>query len=248
MIASPVLILGARSDIGRALARAYVARGASVILAARSNDQQPLAAECADLQLRAGAGVSVSAVEFDVTDAAPDAFFSALPQKPGTVIMLAGLLGEQHRSIAEDCLAARIFEVNFSGPARYLLAAARCMEGREHACIIGISSVAGDRGRATNYIYGSAKAGLSAFLSGLRNDHARRGLHVLTVKPGFVATQMTEGMDLPRVLTAKPEDVAKAILKAHAQRRDVIYVKGRWRLVMAVIRAIPEGIFKKLSI
>jgi decaprenylphospho-beta-D-erythro-pentofuranosid-2-ulose 2-reductase len=242
MIASPVLILGARSDIGRALARAYAAKGARVILAARGD----LEAERRDLELRAQA--AVRAVPFDVTDGAPDAFFAGLGEVPGTVVMVAGLLGDQARSAADDGEAARVMDTNYAGPARYLLAAARLMDGVPGGCIIGISSVAGDRGRGSNFVYGSAKAGLTAFLSGLRNAHARRGLHVITVKPGFVATRMTEGMKLPPPLTAQPAEVADAILAAQGKRRDVIYAKARWRPVMTVIKAIPEGVFKKLSL
>jgi decaprenylphospho-beta-D-erythro-pentofuranosid-2-ulose 2-reductase len=241
-IAAPVVILGARSDIGRAIARLYAARGHRVVLAARGN----LDADGRDLELRTGA--SVRTVTFDVTDGAPDAFFAALGEIPGTVVMVAGLLGEQARSVSDDHVAAVVLDTNFAGPARYLLAAARVMSGVEDGCIIGISSVAGDRGRGSNFIYGSAKAGLSAFLSGLRNAHARSGLHVITVKPGFVATQMTAGMKLPPPLTTSPEQVAVAIMRAHEKRTDVIYVRSRWRLIMAIIRAIPERQFKRLSL
>ena len=242
MIASPVLILGARSDIGRALARAYAARGATVILAGRGD----LTDDCSDLMLRTGGNAST--VAFDVTDGAPDAFFQSLGTVPGTIIMVAGLLGDQARSAADDAAATLVMETNYTGAARYLLAGARVMQGTANACIIGISSVAGDRGRGSNYIYGSAKAGLTAFLSGLRNAHAKTGVHVMTVKPGFVRTQMTAGMKLPPPLTASPEQVADAILRAHDKRRDVLYVLGRWRLVMTIIAAIPESIFKKLSL
>jgi decaprenylphospho-beta-D-erythro-pentofuranosid-2-ulose 2-reductase len=242
MIASPILILGARSDIGRAIARAYAVRGFRVVLAARGD----LAADRRDLELRTRGNVHT--VAFDVTDGAPDAFFAALGEVPGTVVMVAGLLGDQGRSAAEDSVAAVVMDTNFSGPARYLLAAARIMATTKDACIIGISSVAGDRGRGSNFIYGSAKAGFSAFLSGLRNAHARSGLHVVTVKPGFVATQMTAEMKLPPLLTASPEQVAAAVLRAHQNRKDVIYVLGWWRLIMAIIRAIPERVFKRLSL
>ncbi|MGQ3393450.1 SDR family NAD(P)-dependent oxidoreductase, partial [Blastomonas fulva] len=149
---------------------------------------------------------------------------------------------------AHDEIAARVMDSNYAGPARYLLAAARRMANVPDGCIIGISSVAGERGRASNFIYGSAKAGFTAFLSGLRNAHAKTGLHVMTVKPGFVRTQMTAGMKLSPVMTAEPEQVADAILKAQDKKADVIYTLGRWRLVMAIIRAIPEPIFKKLSL
>jgi NAD(P)-dependent dehydrogenase (short-subunit alcohol dehydrogenase family) len=242
MIASPVVILGARSDIGRALARGYAAKGARVILAARGD----IEADRRDLEVRSGG--TAKAVAFDVTDGAPDAFFAGLGEKPGTVVMVAGLLGDQDRSASDDAEAARVMATNYEGPARYLLAAARAMAGVKGGCIIGISSVAGERGRGSNYIYGSAKAGLTAFLSGLRNAQSKAGLHVMTVKPGFVATQMTAGMKLPPPLTAQPDEVAKAIIDSHEKRRDVIYVKARWRPVMAVIRAIPEGVFKKLSL
>jgi NAD(P)-dependent dehydrogenase (short-subunit alcohol dehydrogenase family) len=242
MIASPVLILGARSDIGRALARAYAARGASVILAGRGD----LEADRRDLELRADA--SVRGVSFDVIDGSPDAFFDALGEVPGTVIMVAGLLGDQQQSAADDASATAVIDTNYGGPARYLLAAARRMAQVPGGCIIGISSVAGERGRGSNFIYGSAKAGLTAFLSGLRNAHAKSGLHVMTVKPGFVATRMTQGMKLPPPLTAQPEQVADAIVRAQERRRDVIYVLPRWQLIMAIIRAIPERIFKRLSL
>jgi len=242
MIRSPVLILGARSDIARALAQAYVAKGCDVVLAARGD----LAREAADMAVRSGRPVAT--VAFDVTDGAPDRFFDALGFVPGTVVMVAGLLGDQQESAASDGAAARVMETNYAGPARYLLAAARRMASVDGGCIIGISSVAGDRGRGSNYVYGSAKAGFTAFLSGLRNAHAKTGLHVMTVKPGFVATRMTAGMTLPPPLTAQPVQVADAILAAQHKRRDVIYVLGRWRLAMTVIRLIPERIFKRLTL
>jgi hypothetical protein len=122
------------------------------------------------------------------------------------------------------------------------------MERRGSGTIVGVSSVAGDRGRATNYVYGSAKAGFTAFLSGLRNRLAAAGVHVVTVKPGFVATRMTEGMKLPPALTAAPDEVARAVLTAVRQRRDTIYVRRIWWPMMVVIRLIPERIFKRMKL
>jgi short-subunit dehydrogenase len=122
------------------------------------------------------------------------------------------------------------------------------MERRGSGTIIGISSVAGERGRASNYVYGAAKAGFTAFLSGLRNRLAAKGVRVITVKPGFVATRMTEGMKLPPRLTAQPEEVAAAILAATSRRFDVTYVRPIWWLIMAIIRLIPEPVFKKLKL
>lgn len=242
MIASPVLVLGARSDIGRAVARAYAQQGCSVILAARGD----IEADRRDLEIRVGA--PVRAVVFDATDGHADDFFARLNEVPGTVVMVVGLLGDQARSAADPDAAAAVMDANYSGPVQYLLAAARVMTGTPGACIIGISSVAGDRGRGSNYVYGSAKAGFTAFLSGLRNAHAKSGLHVITVKPGFVWTRMTEGMKLPPLLTAKPDEIGIAILAAHRKGRDVIYVRRSWRPIMALIRAIPERLFKRLSL
>lgn len=243
-ISSPVLILGARSDIGRALALAYAGKGCDVLLGARRAAE--LDADCADIRLRFG--TASRAVEFDATAPDPDAFFRALPEVPGTVIMVVGLLGDHERSLSENAAAALVMESNYNGPARYLLAAARAMAGKDNATIIGISSVAGDRGRGSNFIYGSAKAGFTAFLSGLRNGLAGKGIHVLTVKPGFVDTQMTAGMDLPKALTAQPQAVAQAVLRAHLKQANVIYVKPMWRLIMLIIRSIPEFVFKKLKL
>ena len=122
------------------------------------------------------------------------------------------------------------------------------MEKNKNGFIVGVSSVAGDRGRKANYIYGSSKAAFSAYLSGLRNRLFESKIQVLTVKPGFVATKMTDGLDLPEKLTAQPEEVAKDIFVAQQKGKDILYTKGIWRLIMLIIKHIPEFIFKKLSI
>lgn len=243
-IASPVVILGARSDIGRALARRYAEAGAEVVLAARR--VKDLEADRADLEVRYGKRAQLA--EFDVNAADPDGFFAGLPEPPGTVVLVAGLLGDQARSAADDAAAREVMDTNYTGPARVLLAAARILRARGAGCLVGISSVAGERGRASNFVYGSAKAGLTALLSGLRNELAGQGVQVITVKPGFVATAMTAGMDLPAALTAQPDEVARAVVAAQLRGRDVIYVRPVWRLIMAVIRAIPEGVFKRLKL
>lgn len=242
---SPVLVIGARSDIGRAIARRYAEAGCSVILAARN--APTLEADCADLRVRYGA--AAISVECDVTGADPDDFYAGLPDAPGTIIMVAGLLGDQTESAADPRAASLVMTTNYVGPALLLLAGARRLAGRPGGgCIVGVSSVAGDRGRGSNFIYGSAKAGFTALLSGLRNDFAKKGVHVITVKPGFVDTAMTAGMKLPPPLTAQPDDVARAIVAAHRRGRDVIYVKPIWRVIMLIITTIPERIFKRLSL
>jgi NAD(P)-dependent dehydrogenase (short-subunit alcohol dehydrogenase family) len=191
----------------------------------------------------------VRVAEFDVLATADyGQFLDDLRDLPEVVVCVVGLLGEQLKAAADAAAADLIMRSNYNGPALILNEVARRMEARGSGVIVGVSSVAGDRGRASNYVYGSAKAGLTAFLSGLRNRLARKGVRVLTVKPGFVNTRMTAGMKLPKLLTAEPANVAAAVIRAQHNRRDVIYVRPVWRLIMAVIRIIPETIFKRLSL
>lgn len=241
--AKQVLILGARSDIGRALARRYAEDGFDVLLAARRSGE--LADDARDVEVRHR--VAARTVEFDVLDADADGFFDRLGTMPDVVIMVAGLLGEQDASAADNAKADAVMRTNYNGPALFLLAAARRMAARGSGTMVGISSVAGDRGRQSNYIYGAAKAGLTAFLSGLRASLATRGVHVMTVKPGFVATRMTQNMKLPPLLTASADEVARAVVKAAARRRNVIYVRPIWWVIMTIIAHVPEFIFKKMK-
>ncbi|MEM8754530.1 MAG: SDR family oxidoreductase [Pseudomonadota bacterium] len=238
------LILGARSDIARALALELGARGRPLRLAGR--DVEALERDRADIALRAK--VEVTAHAYDAVDLAGiDAFLDGLPETPEIVVSAVGLMGNQDENAADPELAARVVASNFTGPALTLEALARRMdEAGGRRAVIGISSVAGDRGRARNYVYGSAKAGFSEYLSGLRQKYARRPLHVMTVKPGFVATAMTEGMDLPAPLTATPEGLAKRVIRSMEKGRQVHY-DFRWLAVMTIIKLIPEKIFMKLK-
>lgn len=245
MSRGPVLILGARSDIGLAVAHEFAAEGYDLQLALRR--PETLESARADLQLRHN--VSVSLHVFDALATGSHAeFIDALPALPEIAICVVGLLGDQIESERDMAAAIRVIRTNYEGPASILGLLANRFDQRGSGQIVGVSSVAGCRGRATNYVYGSAKAGYTAFLSGLRNRLAGRGIHVLTVLPGFVATRMTEGMDLPSRLTCQPEDVARAIRRGLKKKRNVIYVRPVWRLVMAVIRRIPEPVFKRMRI
>ncbi len=241
-MSASILILGARSDIARACAHRYAQDGYAVQLAAR--DADALEADAQDIRLRHGLAVTCHA--FDVLDTDGFAsFVDGLPALPDTVLCAIGVMGDQAQSQRDPQAAALVMRSNFEGPALILGLLAERFAARGHGVIIGISSVAGDRGRASNYVYGAAKAGFTAFLSGLRNRLSRTDVQVITVKPGFVATRMTDGMALNPRLMAQPEAVADAIRRAEVKRRDVIYVKGVWRLVMAIIRALPERVFKK---
>jgi len=241
-----MLILGATSDIARAISRAYAATGRTLILAAR--EPARLAPDLADLRIRGAA--DVRAVEFDVLDTAGHkAFLDSLGELPGTVVCVVGFMSDQARAETDFAAAELMMRSNYVGPAAILGEAANRMAARGSGTIIGISSVAGERGRAKNYVYGSAKAGFTAFLSGLRQRLAlaKSPVRVITVIPGWVRTAMLEGTETPSLLTAEPAEVASAILKAEAGGSDRIYVRPVWRLVMALIRALPERVFKKLK-
>lgn len=239
-----VIIIGARSDIAMACAHEFAAAGYDVTLAARQVDTLQAAAK--DIELRHSAVVFLR--EIDALDTQAHQDFVDASDLPDVVISAVGVLGEQVADQDDAGAIQAILRANFEGPAVLLSTYATEMEKRGSGVIVGISSVAGDRGRGSNYLYGSAKAGFSAFLSGMRNRLADRGVHVVTVKPGFVATKMTQDMDLPGALTAQPAEVGAAIRKAVERRKDVIYVRAIWRVIMGIIRLIPERVFKKLSI
>lgn len=240
-----VLIIGAKSDIAKELARVYAANGYALYLAARNSDE--LADQVQDLKVRSGQ--DAQALELDLTDFASHAeFWQQLNPKPVGVINVAGFMAEQKDCEQNWNLSLQTINANFTGAVSLLNLVANEFEQNKAGFIVGVSSVAGDRGRKANYIYGASKAGFSAYLSGLRNRLAEVGVPVLTVKPGFVSTKMTAGMDLPAKLTAEPAQVASHIFKAQQKGKDVIYSKPIWRLVMLIIKYIPERIFKKLSI
>ncbi len=240
-----ILILGASSDIAKATARRFAARGYAHCLAGRNLAE--LEKDAADLQLRTGA--PARAVAFDAGDfASHAAFYAALDPKPVGVVCAVGYLGDQGKAQSDFEEARQVMAANYLGCVSALNLIADDFERRGEGFIIGISSVAGDRGRMSNYLYGSAKAGFTAYLSGLRNRLWRAGVAVITVKPGFVATRMTEGMDLPPMLTASPEQAARDIERAWRRGRSVVYTRWFWRWIMLAIRCLPEFLFKRLKL
>ena len=240
-----VLILGARSDIALATAHHFAAEGYAIQLAARACDT--LIDEQKDIQLRHN--VVVTLHEFDALALdTHEVFVEELPALPNIAICAVGLLGDQSEAEKDLNAATSIMRSNYEGPASIFAVLANKFEVRGTGVLVGISSVAGERGRASNYVYGSAKAGYTAFLSGLRNRLAKKGVHVITVLPGFAATKMTAGLDLPEKLTAAPSELAVAIDRAIGRKRNIVYVRPIWKLIMCIIRSIPESIFKKLSL
>ena len=237
-------MVGATGDIGRAIARKLGHDGWELLLAAR--EPALLQAEAQDLRLR---GVSVSIHQCDVLcQDAGVSLLDTLPVTPDIAVCTVGTLGDQSDAEGDWRAAEQTMRTNYLGPALLMGALANRFEERGHGTLIGISSIAGERGRRSNYAYGSAKSGFTSFLSGLRSRLWRSGVHVVTVKPGYVRTRMTDHLELPDLLTAEPEDVAEAIAKAIRKRRDVVFVGRLWRPVAFVVRAIPESIFKRISL
>ena len=240
------LVMGATSDIGRAIARQLAHRGYALQLAAR--DPVRLEREVQNLRVRTGAAVTSYCWDALRDGGGGASFLDTLDPLPDVAVCVVGLLGDQAESQRDGVAAERVMRTNYVGPALLMGALAERFEQRGSGILVGVSSVAGERGRAANYVYGSAKAGFTAFLSGLRNRLARSGIQVVTVKPGFVRTRMTDGMDLPAPLTATPQEVAAAVVQAIRRRRDLVYVRRVWRTIMFLLRAIPESVFKRMRL
>ena len=240
-----VLILGAKSDVAMSTAHYFAKAGYDMQLAARkvnSLDQYK-----SDFEQKYQ--INVTLHEFDALKIDSHKHFAnSLPQLPNVIVCAVGNMGEQKKNEQDIELASNIIRSNFEGPASIFSIFANLFEQRGSGTLVGISSVAGERGRAKNYIYGSSKAGFTVFLSGLRNRLAMRGVHVITVLPGFVATKMTNNIQLPKKITAQPDQVGKAILNAVKKRTNIIYVSPIWRIIMMIIRNIPEQIFKKMKL
>jgi len=239
-----VLILGATSDMAQAIAKKYVAEGWSLTLAAL--EPELLESIASDLRVRSEMGIQ--ALEFDALDFSNHRnFYESLETKPDAVICVFGYMGDQELARTDLDEVRKTIDINFTGAASILAVVAEDFEKRGQGSIVGISSVAGDRGRQSNYIYGCAKAGLTAYLAGLRNRLAKSGVHVMTVKPGFVRTKMTEHLELPAALTADPDQVARAVFKGMEKKKNTIYILWMWRWIMCIIRHIPEFVFKKMG-
>ena len=240
-----VLILGAASDMAIAIAEKFASRGYSIQLAARNSAR--VSPMIADLNIKYNATVSVhefDAVAFDTHKL----FFDQLYPKPEVTICVFGYLGDNEKALADWKQAHTIINTNYTGAVSILNIAATYYASQKSGIIAGISSVAGERGRQSNFLYGSAKAGFTAYLSGLRNYLFHSGVHVVSVQPGFVYTSMTAEIKLPPLLTAQPSEVAESVYAAVTHRKNTVYVKWFWRPIMLIIKSIPEFIFKKLKL
>jgi decaprenylphospho-beta-D-erythro-pentofuranosid-2-ulose 2-reductase len=226
-----------------AIARKLAERKYDLVLAGR--DRELLSGLQADIQIRHGVGVGV--VPFDALDyGSHPGFYNGMA--PDLVVCAFGYLGDQDKGMTDWKEAEKILATNFTGAVSILNIVAEDFMARGKGTIVGISSVAGDRGRGSNYLYGSAKAGFTAYLSGLRNRAFKKGVTVITVKPGFAATRMTAHLNLPPALTASPEQVAVSVIKGIEKKKHTVYVKGLWKWLMLIIRQIPESVFKKMNL
>lgn len=242
-----VLIVGATSAIAEATARMFAARGDALFLAGRRADVLDTIAR--DLVIRGARQVEIEAL--DANDlAGHEPMLERAERLLGgldTVLIAYGTLGDQKASERSTDLTVRELHTNAVSVAALLTRIAARLEERRAGTIAVISSVAGDRGRQSNYVYGSAKALVTAFTSGLRQRLYKSGVAVITIKPGFVDTPMTAAF--PKgPLWARPERIAEGILRAIDRSAGVVYLPAFWRPVMLLICAIPERLFRRLNL
>ena len=244
---SRILIIGATSAIAQAFARLRVPRGDEVFLVGRNTAKLQVLA--ADLQVRGAKRIGTLAADANDFESHGPMFEAAQAELGGvdTVLIAHGVLGDQ-KAAERDCkMAEQAYMTNFLSVVSMLTPISAYFEAQRRGTIAVISSVAGERGRQSNFIYGSAKGGLSLYLGGLRNRLHPSGVTVLTIKPGFVDTAMTAHLR-KGPLFASPERVARDISRAIERRKSVLYTPAFWFWIMAVIRLIPETVFKRLKL
>lgn len=242
-----VLIIGATSAIAEATARLYAKQNASLYLLARNAERLESLAN--DLKLRGAISVNYHIFDANLFAEHEVLLKNAIQQLGGIDIVLIahGTLSDQKQCEKNFELTLQEFNTNAISVISLLTYLANYMEAQGKGTIAVISSVAGDRGRQSNYIYGTAKGAVSIFLQGLRNRLAKKNVHVVTIKPGFVDTPMTADFK-KGLLWAKPEDIARGIVNAISKHKDNVYLPGWWRMVMFGLLGLPERVFKRLSL
>ena len=242
-----IVIVGASSAIAEATARCYAARGARLFLIARQS--QRLEDMASDLKVRGAADVAFATLDVNQLDAHSDVLAQAWTWlgEVDAMLIAHGTLPDQNACEASAELAVKEFNTNGTSTIALMTVAANRFEVQRHGTLAVISSVAGDRGRQSNYLYGSAKAAVTAFTSGLRQRLAKVNVNVLTIKPGFVDTPMTRDFK-KSALWAKPEGIARGIVRATDRGRSVIYLPWFWLPIMLIIRHVPEFVFKRAKL
>ncbi|MDR6156588.1 decaprenylphospho-beta-D-erythro-pentofuranosid-2-ulose 2-reductase [Chryseobacterium sp. SLBN-27] len=241
-----MIVLGSTSEVAQAFVEEALRQGEKfekIYLITSSADTTERFARHIDVKFLQQAEV----IEMDLMEETDYGIFEGI--NSNVLFCAAGYLGEgTEEGLYDNKNTERIIDINYAKLVPVLNYFVQKFESRRSGTIIGLSSVAGDRGRQSNFIYGSAKAAFTAYLSGLRNYLSDKKVHVLTVKPGFMATKMTEGLPLNPKLTASPNQAASCIFRAYKKKKNVVYVLPVWGLIMLIIRNIPEFIFKKLKL
>ena len=242
-----VLVLGAASTIAEATCRLYAAEGARLFLVAR--DASRLEALAADMRVRGAADVHVEAADLSAVDPAQAlARWVEILGGVDVVLLAYGVLGDQRKSEQDMGAAARMIDTNFRSAALWSLAAANQLERQRGGSLVVIGSVAGDRGRQSNYLYGSTKAGLEVLVQGIAHRLRPFGARAVIVKPGFVDNAMKAHIPDKGPLWSSPEKVAALIRKAATAGKPVTYAPGYWRLIMTVIKSVPYVIFHRTKL
>lgn len=243
-----ILIIGATSTIATACARLWAAQGAEFFLVARNSEK--LEQTASDLQARGAS--KVTSHTLDATDIAahPQMVESCVAtlHQIDIALIAHGTLPDQKKCEQSVEVALQELANNATSVIALLTLLANQFEKQQCGTLAVISSVAGDRGRHSNYLYGTAKAAVSTYCEGLRARLFKVGVHVMTIKPGFVNTPMTQGLPLPAALVAQPEKVAAQITRGIDKKIDTLYTPKFWGLIMLIIRSIPQSIFKRLSL
>lgn len=243
-----VLIIGATSAIASACARIWAAQGSEFFLVGR--DAEKLQQTALDLRARGAGAVAVHAMEATDVSAHGEMLGACLRalHRIDIGLIAYGTLPLQSACQQDVAIALEEFAINGTSVIALSTVLANQFEAQRGGTLAVISSVAGDRGRPSNYLYGSAKAAVSTFCEGLRARLFKAGAHVITIKPGFVDTPMTQGLALPRALVAQPDQVAKRIVRGIDRRADTLYVPAFWAVIMLAIRHIPGSLFKRLNV
>jgi decaprenylphospho-beta-D-erythro-pentofuranosid-2-ulose 2-reductase len=240
-----ILILGANSDIGKAIAEEFASKKYAIQLAARNVERL----NDVEASISVQHDVMSSLHEFDALNFnSHAAFFESLPVIPTVVIAVFAVMTDEEMAFTNWQQTANMIDTNFTGTISILNTCSQYMRQQKRGCIAAIGSVAGDRGRANKLIYGSTKAALNSYLSGLRNLLFKDGVHVLNIKLGYVRTRLTKDLQVSKYLRAEPNQVAKAIFKAVQKKKSTLYIKKIWWCIMGIIKCIPELLFKKMKL
>ena len=240
-----VLIIGAKSELGIELASLYAKNKYNLYLAGRSIDSIKNKAD----RIAKENNVQITLHELDITNLnSHQEFYDSLNIKPIGIIYAAGYTPKQSEALLNWKETSNTINVNYIGAISILNIAVLEFQKSQRGFIVGITSVAGLRGRGENYIYGSAKAGFMTYLNGLRNSLSKYNINVLTVIPGLIKSRKGSQYNLPEFLYVKPKILANSIFKSQQSNRSIIYSGLAWRVIMFIIKIIPDFIFKRMSI